>query len=65
MLEERLRFQVDPENDGYILPKGPRTFILRKGTNEDTISDELYRINVSFALIVMFYVVRDDPLMPA
>jgi len=46
VIEERLRFQPDPENQGYILPYGPRTFILRKGTHEDKITDELYRIHL-------------------
>ena len=46
ILEERLRFQPDPNNPGYILPKGPRTLILRKGTHEDRITDELYRIQL-------------------
>jgi hypothetical protein len=46
ILEERLRFRPDPENEGYILPKGPRTFIIRKGTDEDEITDELYRVNL-------------------
>ena len=46
VLEERLRFQPDPNNKGYILPKGPRTFIIRKGTHEDAITDELYRVHL-------------------
>ncbi len=46
IIEERLRFQPDPENNGFILPYGPRTFILREGTHEDKISDELYRIHL-------------------
>lgn len=46
VLEERLRFQPDPSNPGYILPKGPRTFIIRKGTHEDEITEELYRVNL-------------------
>jgi hypothetical protein len=45
VVEERVRFRPDPENDGYILPYGPRTFILRQGTEEDEITDELYRMN--------------------
>jgi hypothetical protein len=46
VLEERLRFQADPENPGYILPMGLRTFIFRKGTAEDEITDELYRLDL-------------------
>ena len=46
LIEERLRFKADPENAGYILPVGPRTFIFREGTNEDEITDELYRIDL-------------------
>ena len=46
MMEERLRFKADPNNEGYILPYGPRTFIFREGTNEDEITDELYRIHL-------------------
>ena len=32
MIEERLRFIPDMENPGYILPIGPRTLILREGS---------------------------------
>ena len=32
MIEERLRFQPDTANPGYILPVGPRTLILREGS---------------------------------
>ena len=32
MIEERLRFIPDMENPGYILPVGPRTLILREGS---------------------------------
>lgn len=46
VIEERLRFQPDQDNPGYILPYGPRTFILRQGTHEDKITDELYRIHL-------------------
>jgi hypothetical protein len=45
VLEERLRFQPDPENPGYLLPFGPRTYLFRQGTQEDEITDEVYRIN--------------------
>jgi hypothetical protein len=45
VLEERLRFKPDPENPGYSLPFGPRTYIFRQGTQEDEITDEVYRIN--------------------
>jgi hypothetical protein len=46
ILEERLRFQPDPDNKEYILPKGPRTFIIRKGSKEDEITPELYRVHL-------------------
>ena len=46
VLEERLRFKSDPDRDGYILPVGKRTFIFRKGTSEDEITDELYRVDL-------------------
>ena len=51
VLEERLRFTPDPHNKGYVLPTGPRTFILRKGTtethdNDNNISQELYRLHL-------------------
>lgn len=46
VLEERLRYKPDPQNEGYILPYGPRTYIFREGTDEDRITDELYRINL-------------------
>ncbi len=32
MIEERLRFLPDETNPGYILPVGPRTLILREGS---------------------------------
>ena len=32
MIEERLRFLPDTENPGYILPVGPRTLIVRQGS---------------------------------
>lgn len=32
MIEERLRFLPDEANPGYILPVGPRTLILREGS---------------------------------
>lgn len=46
VLEERLRFQSDPERPGYILPVGPRSYIFRKGTSEDKITPPLYRFDV-------------------
>jgi hypothetical protein len=46
VLEERLRYIPDPDNAGYIQPDGPRTIIFRKGTAEDEITDELYRLNL-------------------
>jgi hypothetical protein len=46
VLEERLRFQSDPERPGYILPIGPRTYIFREGTSEDEITDALYRFDL-------------------
>jgi hypothetical protein len=49
LIEERLRFKADPGNKGYILPFGPRTYIFREGTNEDEITDELYRIHLGSA----------------
>ena len=45
LLEERLRFQADPERPDYILPTGPRTYIFRKGTSEDEITNALYRFD--------------------
>lgn len=45
LLEERLRYQSDPERPDYILPKGPRTFIFREGTSEDEITDPMYRFD--------------------
>ena len=45
VVEERLRFKPDPNNQGYILPDGPRTYILREGTNEDEITDEVFRFD--------------------
>ena len=32
MIEERLRFLPDAANPGYILPVGPRTLIVREGS---------------------------------
>eukprot|EP00980_Cylindrotheca_fusiformis_P015607 scaffold4481_cov121-Cylindrotheca_fusiformis.AAC.3 len=46
VLEERLRFQPDPERPDYILPVGPRTYIFRQGTSEDEITDPLYRFDL-------------------
>jgi hypothetical protein len=46
VLEERLRFKPDPQNPGYILPVGSRTFVFRKGTAEDEITDEFYRTDL-------------------
>jgi hypothetical protein len=46
VLEERLRFKPDPNNKGYVLPTGPRTFILREGTDTYDISKELYRLHL-------------------
>lgn len=46
MLEERLRFELDPAQPGYILPVGPRSFIFRKGTSEDEITGALYQFDV-------------------
>jgi hypothetical protein len=46
VLEERLRFKPDPRNKGYVLPTGPRTFILREGTDTHDISKELYRLHL-------------------
>jgi hypothetical protein len=45
VVEERLRFKPDPNNKGYVLPLGPRTFILREGTDTHDISKELYRLH--------------------
>jgi hypothetical protein len=49
VLEERLRFQSDPGQPGYILPVGPRTYIFREGTNEDEITDAIYRLDLGTA----------------
>jgi len=46
MIEERLRFLPDTEREGYILPVGPRTLILREGSEEDDITDELFRMDL-------------------
>ena len=46
VIEERLRYRPDPDNSKYILPHGPRTFILREGTEHDEITDELYRMDI-------------------
>jgi hypothetical protein len=46
VLEERLRFQSDPERPDYILPVGPRSYIFRKGTSEDEITAPLFRFDV-------------------
>lgn len=46
VIEERLRYKPDPKQEGYIQPYGPRTLILRQGTDEDRITEELYRINL-------------------
>jgi len=46
MLEERLRFQPDANNEGYILPIGPRTLIVREGTEDDELTDELFRMDL-------------------
>ncbi|KAL3906207.1 MAG: hypothetical protein SGARI_004105, partial [Bacillariaceae sp.] len=47
MIEERLRFKADPDREGYILPTGPRTLILREGTAQDELTDELFRMDVA------------------
>lgn len=39
MIEERLRFLPDEENPGYILPVGPRTLIVREGSEGQSIRD--------------------------
>ncbi|KAG7357462.1 hypothetical protein IV203_002150 [Nitzschia inconspicua] len=46
MLEERLRFRPDPNNKEYVLPFGPRTFILREGTDQDALTDALFTIDL-------------------
>ena len=46
MLEERLRFKADSQNEGYILPIGPRTLIVREGTDQDELTDELFRLDI-------------------
>jgi len=46
MIEERLRFLPDTKNTGYILPVGPRTLIVREGSEEDDITDELFRMDL-------------------
>jgi len=46
MIEERLRFLPDTARPGYILPVGPRTLILREGSEEDDITDELFRMDL-------------------
>ncbi|KAG7339271.1 hypothetical protein IV203_002477 [Nitzschia inconspicua] len=47
MLEERLRFRPDPNNKEYVLPFGPRTFILREGTDQDALTDALFTIDLT------------------
>lgn len=50
MIEERLRYRLDPTkdvNDGYnMLPYGPRTLIVREGSDQDELTDELVRMDV-------------------
>jgi len=46
MIEERLRFLLDATDPEYMLPTGPRTLILREGTEEDDITAELFRIDL-------------------
>jgi len=46
MIEERLRFLPDAANPGYILPVGPRTLIVREGSEEDDITEELFRMDL-------------------
>jgi hypothetical protein len=46
MIEERLRFKADPDRDGYILPTGPRTLILREGTADDELTDALFTMDI-------------------
>ena len=46
VVEERVRYRPDPNNSKYIVPHGPRTLILREGTEDDEITDELYRMDV-------------------
>lgn len=45
-IEERLRFLPDTSRPGYILPVGPRTLILREGSEEDDITDEIFRMDL-------------------
>mmetsp|Transcript_32726 Transcript_32726/g.79528 ORF Transcript_32726/g.79528 Transcript_32726/m.79528 type:complete len:549 (-) Transcript_32726:177-1823(-) len=47
MIEERLRFASSPGSDeGDSIPVGPRTLILREGTAEDEITNEIFRIDL-------------------
>lgn len=51
LLEERLRFRKKTSSDGAmdetsLLPDGPRTLILRQGTTDDEITDEMFRMDV-------------------
>lgn len=46
LIEERLRFLPDPEDPGYMVPVGPRTLIVREGTEDDDITDEIFRMDL-------------------
>ena len=50
MIEERLRFASSPGGDegenNRSIPIGPRTLILREGTAEDEITDEIFRMDL-------------------
>jgi hypothetical protein len=48
VIEERVRFQADPNRPGYIIPIGPRTLILRDGNVEDgEIGNDFYTIHMN------------------
>ena len=50
VMEERVRFQADPENSGYLVPVGHRTLILRDGAVEDgEIGEDLFTLTIDHA----------------
>mmetsp|Transcript_22867 Transcript_22867/g.64752 ORF Transcript_22867/g.64752 Transcript_22867/m.64752 type:complete len:513 (-) Transcript_22867:660-2198(-) len=46
VVEERLRFQADSVDKSKARPMGGVTYILREGTDEDEITDEIFRLDV-------------------
>lgn len=41
--------ESDPGQPNYIFPKVPRIYIFQEGTNEDKITDEIYRMDLGTA----------------